>query len=182
MPNVLPNPREMHDGGRTATPSVTMSSEDQRKECSICGISSPVDRRRIAAAPQFVCYQCTRGESINPVAAAPSTALRSRGTEEIVREEPIPTANDVADQRRGSITAPTLVTKPTPYALQVPPSPSAKASLTPTSPTIVYPHVLNSAFNNHLQHQTLLSPVPSLTNIRIPSKGYDCIYPGALFE
>ncbi|KAG8760756.1 hypothetical protein FRC14_002052 [Serendipita sp. 396] len=183
MPNVLHHSREAQDGNRRGPPAVTVSSEGQQKECSVCGISSPVDRTRIAAAiTPFECSQCSRGETRRLVQSA-NTTPNSRRTGDVVREGPTPVTNEVASERRRNTTMAALVTdRLSPQALQISSLSPGMTNISPTSPTTLLSQVLNSAFKSHLEHQVLLSPVPSLTNTRIPSRGYDCLYPGASFE
>lgn len=62
------------------------------------------------------------------------------------------------------------------------PSQSLVSARTISLRSPVAEHTLSAALKAHIQRQSLLDPFLPLTTGRVSSRGYDCLYPGALFE
>ncbi|PVF99125.1 hypothetical protein CPB86DRAFT_703904, partial [Serendipita vermifera] len=186
-----------------------MSTVTQRqiKPCAVCLHSpSQPDTQLSAGSSRSVpltCITCSRatngdhsqlnenvfhGHSITPVSEEPEEI------ENLADDDPVKTHRTTTN----ILARTSASTKPQLAALQLPfPSKySASDVLTPTTPNLKTPltatstrgaslstsQSLNKSQQYQLQKQSLLDPVNLLTQVRMPSRGYDCIYPGALFE
>jgi hypothetical protein len=131
------------------------------------------------------------GHSITPVSEEPEEIESLADNDDPVKTHRT-TANAPARNSSSSTTRPQLAALqlpfPSKYAASdvlTPITPNLKTPLTATSTrvaSISTSQNLTKTQQYQLQKQSLYDPINPLTHIRMSSRGYDCIYPGALFE
>jgi glucose-induced degradation protein 4 len=202
MPNALADVGDSSVTGSRNSPLVT--TEMQPKVCSMCagpiGSSYSSSSLEASEAVAPVCVNCSRTavQQDTPMNdATNATIVDSAMCEDSEQPHRSGTSDDIQPSK-GNIIKDNNTTKLTLKVIKVDfPARSNADSVTPTTSPVqsslvsarrmslrspVAEHTLSAALRAHIQRQSLLDPFLPLTSTRVPSRGYDCLYPGALFE
>jgi hypothetical protein len=182
-----------------------VTAEMQPKVCSICagpiGSSYSPSSSEASEAVAPACVNCSRTadqqDTDTPMNdATNATIVDSAMGEDSEQLHRSGTSDDIQPSM-GNIIKDNNTTKPSLKVIKVDfPGRSNPDSVTPSSPvqgslvsartmslrSPIAEHTLSAALKAHIQRQSLLDPFLPLTSTRVPSRGYDCLYPGALFE
>jgi hypothetical protein len=175
----------------------------QPKLCSICagpiGSSYSPSSPEASAAVAPVCVNCsqTADQQDTPMNDATNATIVDSAMREDSEQLHRSGTSDDIQPSKGNIIKDNKTAKPSLKVIKVDfPGRSNADSITPTSPvqsslasartmslrSPIAEHTLSAALKAHIQRQSLLDPFLPLTSTRVPSRGYDCLYPGALFE
>lgn len=181
MPNAL---ADVGNSDRSSEANGLLINDTQPKLCSICGIPVTVESN---GQQSLACPACA-------LQSGASTTGSNEETYDSFLQADRASATSSSDAKPSKGT--NGAAKPVLKVVKVEfPGTIANDSLSPTTPQSSATNArtlslrspadsqpLSSALRAHLQTQSLLDPYPVLTRTRVSSRGYDCLYPGALFE